>query len=137
VFGGERSRWFVPFKTMLQAGVVVAGGSDHMIKYDPRNSINAYHPFYAIWMAVSRKMADGNVLNPAERITREQALRMWTVNGAYMTFEEKSKGTIEPGKLADFAVLDRDYMTVPEDEIRAIEAVMTVVDGKVVYRREL
>lgn len=136
VFGPERSRWFVPFKSMMEAGVVVAGGSDHMIKYDPRKSINAYHPFYAMWMAITRKMADGQVLNPGERITREQALRMWTINGAYMTFEEKAKGTIEAGKLADFAVLDRDFLTLPEDEIKMIEPVLTVVDGKVVYRRD-
>ncbi len=136
VFGPERSRWFVPFKSMMEAGVVVAGGSDHMIKYDPRKSINAYHPFYAMWMSITRKMADGQVLNANERITREQALRMWTINGAYMTFEEKEKGTIEAGKLADFAVLDRDFLAVPEDEIKMIEPVLTVVDGKPVYRAE-
>lgn len=136
VFGPERSRWFVPFKSMMEAGVVVAGGSDHMIKYDPRKSINAYHPFYAMWMSITRKMADGQVLNASERITREQALRMWTINGAYMTFEEKAKGTIEAGKLADFAVLDRDFLAVPEDEIKMIEPVLTVVDGKAVYRAE-
>jgi predicted amidohydrolase YtcJ len=134
VFGPERTRWFLPLRSMLDAGIVVAGGSDHMIKYDARKSINAYHPFYAMWMAVTRRMADGSVLNPAERITREEALRMWTINGAHLTFEEHDKGTIEAGKLADFAILDRDFLTVHEDQIREIEPVATFVGGREVYR---
>jgi hypothetical protein len=134
VFGAERTKWFLPFRSMIDAGVMVAGGSDHMIKYDPRRSINAYHPFYAMWMAISRKLADGSVLRPEQRITREEALRMWTINGAWLTFEEKLKGSIEPGKLADFAVITRDYLTCAEDEIKNIEAVMTAVGGKVVHR---
>lgn len=133
VFGAERTKWFLPLRAMIDAGVVVAGGSDHMIKYDPRRSINAYHPFYAMWMTITRKTSDGGVLGPEQRITREEALRLWTVNGAYLTFEEKVKGSIETGKLADFAVIDRDYLTVPEDQIRNIEPVRTVVDGKVVH----
>ncbi len=133
VFGPERTKWFLPLRAMHDAGIVVAGGSDHMIKYDPRLSINAYHPFYAMWMTITRKTSDGNVLGPEQRITREEALRMWTVNGAYLTFEEKMKGTIEPGKLADFAVIDKDYFAVAEDEVKSIEPVRTVVDGKVVY----
>jgi hypothetical protein len=133
VFGAERTKWFLPLRAMFDAGIVVAGGSDHMIRFDPRTSINAYHPFYAMWMTITRKTADGGVLGPEQRITREEALRMWTLNPAYLTFEEKEKGSIEPGKLADFAVIDRDYLTVPEDEIRNIEAVLTVVGGKRVF----
>jgi predicted amidohydrolase YtcJ len=133
VFGPERSKWFQPFRAMLDAGVVVAGGSDHMIRYDPRQSINAYHPFYAMWMAITRKMADGRVLNADQRVSREEALKMWTTAGAYLTFEEKEKGSIEPGKLADFAILSKDYTTVPEDDIKDIEALVTVVDGRVVH----
>lgn len=133
VFGPERTKWFLPLRAMFDAGIVVAGGSDHMIKYDPRKSINAYHPFYAMWMTITRKTADGNVLGPEQKITREEALRMWTLNGAYLTFEEKVKGSIDPGKLADFVVLDKDFLTVPEDDIKSIEPLRTVVDGKVVY----
>jgi len=136
VFGPQRTKWFLPLRSMLDAGLVVAGGSDHMIRYDPRQAINAYHPFFAMWMTITRKMADGGVLGPEQRITREEALRMWTLAGAWLTFEENIKGSIEPGKLADFVVITRDYLTVPEDEIKDIEALLTVVDGRVVYGNE-
>lgn len=133
VFGAERMRHFLPLRSLLDAGVVVAGGSDHMIRFDPREAINPYHPFYGMWMAITRKGADGVVLNPEQRITREEALRMWTVSGAYMSFEEDLKGTIEPGKLADLVVITKDYLTCPEDEIKDIEALLTMVDGRVVH----
>jgi predicted amidohydrolase YtcJ len=134
VFGAERTKWFLPFRSMVDAGVIVAGGSDHMIKYDPRRAINAYHPFFAMWMAITRKTADGSVLGPEQKVTRLEALKMWSSNGAWMTFEENLKGSIEPGKLADFAVITQDFLTCPEDEIKAIEALMTVVGGNVVHR---
>ncbi len=133
VFGPERSKWFLPLRSLLDAGIVVAGGSDHMIRFDPRDAINAYHPFFGMWMAVTRRMADGNVLGPEQRITRMEALRMWTLAGAWLTFEEKQKGSIEPGKLADFAVLTKDYLTVPEEQIKDIEVWMTVLDGRKVH----
>jgi hypothetical protein len=132
-FGPERMKQFVPFRTMIDAGILVAGGSDHMIRFDARNAINPYHPFYGMWMAITRKGVDGPPLTPAERITRMEALKMWTVNGAYMTFEEKQKGSIEPGKLADFAVITKDYLNCPEDDIKDIEALATVVDGRLVH----
>ncbi len=136
VFGPERMAYFLPFRSLVDAGLTVVGGSDHMIRFDPRESINPYHPFYGMWMAITRKTVDGAVLNPEQRITRAEALRMWTLNGAYNTFEENIKGSIEPGKLADMTVISKDYLTCPEDEIKDIEALRTVVDGKVVYERK-
>lgn len=133
VFGPERMRHFLPLRSLLDAGVLVAGGSDHMIRFHPREAVNPYHPFYGMWMAITRKAVDGSVLNPEQRVTREEALRMWTINGAYMSFEENLKGSIEPGKLADLVVLSKDYLSCPEDEIKDIEAVLTMVDGKVVH----
>lgn len=133
VFGPERIKSFLPLRSLIDAGVVVVGGSDHMIRLDARDSLNPYHPFLGMWMAVTRRMADGRVLNPEQRVTREEALRMWTLNGAYGTFEEKIKGSIEPGKLADMVVISKDYLTCPEEEIRQIEALATVVGGRVVY----
>jgi predicted amidohydrolase YtcJ len=85
-------------------------------------------------MAITRKTTDGAVLGPDQTITREQALRMWTLNGAWLTFEEKSKGSIEPGKLADMVVISKDFLNCPVDEIKEIDALLTVVGGKTVYR---
>ena len=68
-----------------------------------------------------------------EKVTREMALRMWTINNAINTFEEDMKGTIEPGKLADLVVISKDYLTCPEGEIKDIEALATIVGGKIVY----
>jgi hypothetical protein len=133
VFGPERMKDFQPLRSLFDAGIVVGGGSDHMIRFDPREATNPYHPFLGMWIAVTRKMVDGNVLNPEQRISRMEALKMWTWNGAYLMFAEKEKGSIEPGKLADLVVLSKDYAKCPEDEIKDIEALRTIVGGKIVY----
>ena len=133
VFGPERMKDFQPLRSLIDAGVVVGGGSDHMIRFDPRDATNPYHPFLGMWIAVTRKTVDGEVLEPEQRISRMEALKMWTWNGAYLMFAEKDKGSIEAGKLADLVVVSKDYATCPEDEIKDIEALRTVVGGKVVY----
>ena len=135
VLGPARMKTFQPYKSLFDAGVIVAGGSDHMIKFDSRTAINPYHPFYGMWMAITRETVDGSVFNPEERISREQALRMWTWNAAYHSFDEDVKGSIEPGKLADMVVISKDYLTCRVAEIRGIEALRTVVGGRVVFER--
>ncbi len=135
VLGPERMKYFQPYKSIFDAGVIVAGGSDHMIKFDDKLSTNPYNPFFGMWMVVSRKTTEGTVYNPEQKLSREQALKMWTWNAAYLSFDERIKGSIEPGKLADMVVIDRDYLTCPEDEIQNIEALQTIVGGKVVYDR--
>jgi predicted amidohydrolase YtcJ len=132
-FGPERMKLFDPYRSMFDAGMVVAGGSDHMIGLDSRTAINPYQPFFGMWMAITRRGVDGSVMEPEQRITRDEALRMWTLNGAYLTFDEKKKGSIEPGKLADFTVISKDYLACPEDEIKDIDALRTVVGGRIVY----
>jgi hypothetical protein len=134
VFGPERMRDFLPLRSLFEAGVIAAGGSDHMIRFDSRNAINPYNPFFGMWMAITRQTTDGAVLGADQTVSREQALRMWTLNGAWLTFEEKSKGSIEPGKLADMVVVSKDYLRCQIDEIKDIEALLTVVGGRVVYR---
>lgn len=135
VFGPERMKHFQPLRDLIDAGVVVGGGSDHMIRFDPRDATNPYHPFLGMWIATTRRMVDGKVLNPEQRISRMEALKMWTWNGAYLMFAEKETGSIETGKLADMVVISKNYATCPEDEIKDIEALRTVVGGKVVYDR--
>jgi predicted amidohydrolase YtcJ len=78
----------------------------------------------------------GAALNPSQALTREQALRAMTINGAYLSFEENVKGSIEVGKLADLIIIDRDYLKVPASEIKDIKVLTTMVGGKTVYQAE-
>jgi predicted amidohydrolase YtcJ len=136
IFGPERMKHFLPLRSLIDTGLVVGGGSDHMIRFDPRLATNPYHPFFGMWMAITRKMIDGNVLHPEQCISRFQALKMWTWNNAYLMFAEKELGSIEPGKLADMAVITKDFATCPEDDLKDIEALQTIVGGRVVYERK-
>lgn len=93
-------------------------------------------PFVTLWTTIAREAGDtGDVLNPAQRLRREDALRTMTINPAYLCFEEKVKGSIEAGKYADLAVLEQDYLTVPQAEIKNIQVGMTILGGRIVYRR--
>jgi predicted amidohydrolase YtcJ len=134
ILGEERVKAFHPYRSMAEKGVMINGGSDHMVKWDADASINPYNPFLAIWTMVSRETERGSVINPDEAITREEALRTYTINNAYASFEEDIKGSIEPGKLADIVILTDDIMTCPIDSIRKIESYITIVGGKIVYR---
>jgi predicted amidohydrolase YtcJ len=97
--------------------------------------VNLLNPFLGLYIAVTRKDPAGHVYGADQAIGREEALRLYTTSTAYATFDEKKKGSVEVGKLADMVVLDRDYMTVPVDQIKDIKAVETIVGGKVVYHR--
>ncbi len=133
VLGEQRINTFHPYKSLMEAGVIVNGGSDHMVKLDSYTSINPYNPFAAMWSVVTRKTERGSVITPDEAISREQALKMFTINNAYASFEEDIKGSLEPGKLADLVVLSEDILSCPEASIKGIKAMLTMVDGKVVY----
>ena len=137
VLGPDRMGTLQPYRSIIDAGVVVAGGSDHMIKFDARESVNPFDPFLGMWIAVTRMTTDGSVHNPEQRITRQEALRMWTLNAAYLTFEEDVKGSLEPGKYADFVIVDRDILTCAEDELRDARVLATVLGGRDVYSTAL
>ena len=127
---------FIGVKTWKDNGVTVALNADHMQGFDPVSALNPYHPLLAMQAAITRKTQGGQVIGPAERISRLDALRMTTINAAYIGFEEKKKGSIEVGKLADLAILTGEFLTVPEDQLMNIKSYMTIVDGKIVYERE-
>jgi predicted amidohydrolase YtcJ len=135
VLGKERIASFHPYLSMINAGIVINGGSDHMVKLDPNTSINPFNPFLAIWSLVTRKTERGSVFNPEQAISREQAIKMYTINNALGSFEENLKGSIEPGKFADLAVLSHDILSCPADTIKNIKAILTMVNGKIVYKK--
>jgi len=135
-FGNERTKYFQPYKSLFEAGVPVGGGSDHMQKIGSLRSINPYNPFLGMWIALTRQPRwTDQPLRPEQRITREQAIRLYTINNAYITFAEKEKGSLETGKLADLIVLDKDILTCPIEEIKGIQVERTYLGGKLVYER--
>jgi len=135
VMSKDAMRYFTPLRSLVDAGVKFAGGSDHMVGWDKNTAINAYNPFLGMWIAITRKTTQGVVIHPEQRLTREEALKMYTAWAAYLQHSDGERGSIEVGKLGDFVVLDRDYLTCLEDDIRKIEPVMTIVSGRVVYSR--
>ena len=136
-FGDDRLAYFQPYKSLFDHNVIVGGGSDHMQKIGSLRSVNPYNPFLGMWITLARQpRRTDQPLHPEQAITREQALRLYTINNAFLTFEEKEKGSLEPGKLADFVVLKTDLLTCPVDEVRNIRVSETYLGGKRIYAAE-
>ncbi|HEV8605048.1 MAG TPA: amidohydrolase [Tepidisphaeraceae bacterium] len=133
-FGYERLRWFQPLKSLFAAGAIAGGGSDHMQKVGSLRSINPYNPFLAMQTAITRRARwyEGQ-LHPEEAISREQAIRFYTSNNAYLLFREDEAGTLEVGKRADLIVVDRDLLKCGQEEIGGTKVMRTYLDGKLVY----
>ncbi|MDA1311856.1 MAG: amidohydrolase [Acidobacteria bacterium] len=133
-FGDARLDYFQPYKSLFEKGVVVGGGSDHMQKIGGLRSINPYNPFFGMWITLARQPRwTDQALHPEQRITREQAIRLYTINNAHLMFQEKQKGSLENGKLADLIVLDRDILTCPVEQVKDIQVEQTYLGGKLVY----
>ena len=115
------------WQKLMQTGATVSNGTDA-----PVEDVDPVASFYS---TVSRKLKDGSVFYPDQRMSRVEALKSYTINGAYAGFEEEIKGSLVAGKLGDVTVLSKDIMTVPEDEIPTAEVVYTIVGGKVVYQK--
>ena len=125
--GEERTkeRGYV-FRSMAESGAIIMNGTDPPVEeIDP---IASFH------CSITRELPDGSIFQPEQRLTRDQALRSYTINNAFAAFEEHLKGSITPDKLADITVLSKDIMSVPEDEILATEIIYTILGGKIVYK---
>jgi predicted amidohydrolase YtcJ len=133
ILGEERIKTFLPARSMIDGGMILNGGSDHMVKFDSYSSINPFNPFLGMWILITRTTENGTVICPEEAISREEALKLYTINNAFGTFDEKIKGSIEPGKLADMIVISLNYLTCPVDSIRNIQVECTILGGKVIY----
>jgi predicted amidohydrolase YtcJ len=111
------------FLSLMQSGAIVTNGTDPPVEdIDPIASFDC---------SVTRKLPDGSTFFPEQRMSREQALRSYTLNNAFAAFEEGVKGALTVGKLADVTVLSKDILAIPDAEIRSVEAVYTIVGGKV------
>ncbi len=117
------------WRKLLDSGAVIANGTDA-----PVEDVDPIASFYA---TVSRRLNDGSVFYPDQRLSREEALQTYTLDAAYAGFEEDIKGSLTPNKLADITILSKDIMTIPEDEIPTAEVVHTIVGGKVMYSRDV
>jgi hypothetical protein len=118
-----------PFRTIVDSGIHVGAGSDAA-------AVSVFDPWLEIYYMVTGKNAAGEQINDGQQITRNEALRLYTAENGWFTHEEDKMGTIEPGKFGDLVVLSDDYLDpkkVPDESIKHLRSVLTVVDGKVVF----
>ena len=133
-FGQERLTRFQPLRALFDAGVPVGGGSDHMQKIGSFRSINPYNPWLAMWIAVSRKCRSlPTPLHPEGGLSRKEAIQMFTINNARILLLEKEAGSLEPGKLADMVLLDRDVLECPLEKLADTRVLKTWLGGKPVF----
>ena len=133
-FGDERMALFQPLRRCFEQGLVVGGGSDHMQKIGSLRSINPYNPWLGLWTAVSRRARGLETpVHPEHALTREQALRMYTTNNAWLLKLEKDTGAIEPGKFADVILVDRDPLLCPLDDLPQTRVLKTWLGGRLIH----
>ena len=116
-----------PIRTAMRLGLNIGGGTD-------ANRVMSYNPFISLkWMTDGRTVDGMTTRGASELVSREEALRLYTKGSAWFTFDDDKRGALEPGRLADLAVLDKDYLTVPADELGTLTSLLTMVGGKIVY----
>ena len=126
---------FQPLRACFDQKVIVGGGSDHMQKVGSFRAVNPYNPWLGMWTAVTRKARKlEQPVHAESAITREEALRLYTINNAYLLKLETETGSLEKGKLADLIVLDRDPLTCPIDDLPHTRVLMTWIGGELVWK---
>src|SRR5262249_4216487 len=129
-YGAKQAERTPPIHRMLERGIPVGAGTD-------ATRVSSYNPFLSLYWLITGKTVGGLNLYPEHnRFDRSEALRLYTVGSAWFSSDENRKGAITAGQLADLAVLSADYFSIPEEDIKQLESVLTVVDGKVVYASE-
>jgi len=135
-FGYDRLRYFQPLKSLFEKGVTVGGGSDHMQKIGSLRSVNPYNPWLGMWTTIARRPRNyQGQFHAEESLSREQAIRFYTINNARIMFLDGVAGSLEKGKLADMIVLDRDVLTCKEEEVKDTQVVRTYLEGKLVHEK--
>lgn len=126
-YGPEELAQTPPVRKMLEMGIPVGGGTDS-------TRVSSYNPWLSLeWLVTGKSLGGFQMYGDENILDRLEALRIWTKGSAWFTGEEKEKGAIEKGQLADFALLDRDYLDIPDSEVRMIRSDMTVVGGRIVH----
>jgi hypothetical protein len=129
-YGAEQAKRTPPIRRMLELGVPVGGGTD-------ATRVSSYNPYLSLYWLITGKTVGGLSLYSQEnRLDREEALKLYTIGSSWFSTEDGKKGALAPGQLADLAVLSADYFSIPEEEIKRLESVLTIVGGKVVYATE-
>ena len=124
---------FHTYNRILKSGLVMCSGSDHMVKIDAKDSINPFDPFLGMYAMITHKTEHGTSITPEESISRIDALHTYTINNAFKSREESIKGSIEQGKLADFVILDTDFLQCPPEQFLDMPVIETVLGGNTVY----
>jgi predicted amidohydrolase YtcJ len=128
-YGAEQAKRTPPIRRMLEMGIPVGAGTD-------ATRVSSYNPFLSLYWLVTGKTIGGLNLYPTEnRLDRAEALKLYTMGSSWFSTENGKKGSLVPGQLADLAILSADYFSIPEEEIKLLESVLTVVGGKVVYAK--
>ena len=129
-YGSEQAKRTPPLRRMLDMGVPVGAGTD-------ATRVSSYNPYLSLYWLITGKTVGGLSLYPQEnRLDREEALKLYTMGSSWFSTEDEKKGTLALGQLADLAVLSGDYFSIPEEEIKHLESVLTIVGGKIVYARD-
>ncbi len=126
-YGEQQAQRTPPIRRMFELGVPVGAGTD-------ATRVSSYNPFVALYWLITGKTVGGTALYPeSNRLDRMEALRLYTVGSSWFSSEEGKKGSIVPGQLADMSVLSADYFAIPEEQIKHLESVLTLVGGRVVF----
>jgi predicted amidohydrolase YtcJ len=126
-YGAQQAKRTPPIRRMLEMGIPVGAGTD-------ATRVSSYNPFVSLHWLITGKTIGGLRLYPEEnRLDRAEALKLYTMGSSWFSTEDGKKGALAPGQLADLAVLSADYFSIPEEEIKQLESVLTIVGGKIVY----
>jgi predicted amidohydrolase YtcJ len=129
-YGSQQAKRTPPLRRMLEMGVPVGAGTD-------ATRVSSYNPYLSLYWLITGKTVGGLSLYPQEnRLDREEALKLYTMGSSWFSTEDGKKGALAPGQLADLAVLSNDYFSIPQEEIKHLESVLTIVGGKIVYATE-
>jgi predicted amidohydrolase YtcJ len=126
-YGAQQARRSPPIPRMLEMGIPVGAGTD-------ATRVSSYNPFLSLhWLITGKTVGGLSLYGDDNRLDRSEALKLYTTGSSWFSTEDGKKGAIAPGQLADFAILSSDYFSIPEEQIKHLESILTVLGGKVVY----